>query len=101
MRIFGDGKFSGVSLQGYSARKPFVSLGLWLGFLGRTESGALWRPGDGFCVLVLSVVQGGCVRRMVFIWRVCGVLVAGVVASGPAGLAQQTATQPTATKQTA
>jgi hypothetical protein len=40
------------------------------------------------------------VRRMVFLWRVCGLLVAGVV-FGQAGLAQQTATPQAAPKQAA
>ena len=39
-------------------------------------------------------------RRMVFLWRVCGLLVAGVV-FGQIGFAQQTATPQTAPKQTA
>jgi hypothetical protein len=38
---------------------------------------------------------------MVFLWRVCGVLVVGVVVSRQIGLAQQTATQQPATQQTA
>ncbi len=38
---------------------------------------------------------------MVFLWRVCSVLAAGVVVFGQIGLAQQTATQPTGTQQTA
>jgi hypothetical protein len=38
------------------------------------------------------------VKRMVFFWRACGVLVVGVVVFGQIGLAQQTATQQTAPK---
>jgi hypothetical protein len=41
------------------------------------------------------------VRRMAFLWRVCGVLVAGAVVYGQTGLAQQAATPQTATPQTA
>jgi hypothetical protein len=41
------------------------------------------------------------VRRMDFLWRVCVVLVVGVVVSGQIGLAQQAATQQPATQQTA
>jgi hypothetical protein len=45
--------------------------------------------------------QGGWVKRMVFLWRACGVLVVGVMVFGQIGIAQQTATQQTATPQTA
>src|SRR5260370_21976293 len=38
---------------------------------------------------------------MVFLWRVCGVLVAGALVSGQVGIGKQTATQQTATQQTA
>src|SRR4030088_849354 len=85
----------------YPARKPFISRSLLLEHLWRVGIWSFVEARRRFLRLsTICLWQGGCVRRMVFLWRVCGLLVTGVV-FGQIGLAQQTATPQTAPKQTA